>query len=212
MPPIDRIAELERLKQITPDRRWIFAAQAFATRVQDPRPISAEFTWQEYWFDDDTFKFINLGHRKSAVAGNDYANPGTFVTAPNLLVMKVSGDTGPARYVYMPATQMVLCRVLSHTGGTNTTYTVRSVDSAIQKVASNVIDRWPAITYQPRAANSMCILMIPTGNSIDLGLVAFEKPTVVSCPSGASPGAPPTFGSGGNVPVSSPRTRGWFGI
>ncbi len=188
------IQEIIRHVSETPDRdvrvpfvtgRFLFVVEALSRAIQEEQSLDRVFEWEERQIDPATQRFDSPVSRSSTTPDADPLGQfGSFVTAPASFLFTTLEDTGVQRHVYMPATQLLVAKVVVAFGKVNVEYRLRSVDNAFERdfVDSTPLDRWPGVDYEPRAVGDLALILIPDSDILNVRFLAFETPIFATCP------------------------------
>lgn len=173
-----------------PGNYRIFVAAALNADIEEGQPLDRRFSWEERLIDGVTNLYEVPGNLISGIV-DEFELPATFIVPPSLVLIQERDTFGRSRYMHLPATQVLLAKVVTATGSTNAQYVLRSVDNTLERdfLGQQPLDRWAGIDYSPRAVGDLCLLLIPDSDVTNMQYLAFETPTFVTCPAPAT--APP---------------------
>lgn len=164
-----------------------FLARAISRATQPLAPLQLELEWDERGMDGDGLLTITLGrssHGPSSGGPPDPFDKAAYVFCPpnGLLHVLRDVENGPTRYLWQSAPSVHLANVTAASGPMNATYTVRTVDNAIEKDGLVPIDRWAGIDYSAKSIDAKVLLVVGSEFTSDVGLIAFETPELFMCP------------------------------
>ncbi len=174
--------------------RFLFVVEALSRAIQAEQALGRVFEWEERQIDPATHRFDSPVSRSSTTPDADPLGQfGSFVTAPASFLFTTLEDSGVPRHVYMPATQLLLAKVVTAAGDPNADYLLQSVDNAFARdfVGVAPLDRWTGVDYEPRAIDDLMLLLIPDSDIANTQYLAYETPIFASCP---APAAAPSGG------------------